>query len=182
MIALMFVIDVAFFFFTEALTNYDPGLIFSICFWLGYCNSCFNPFIYAFSSREFRRYIVKSRLSKYFFLLAFFRSFESILRCHRKQYRRTSISLSRVSAATATDQVQLRKSLSCDVTSPRFFPKLHSSVSCRTSYDSQQNFIPLRKTSNFLKRPHLSVFHRLSHSTNSKSLSDWHLQQPTNVS
>ncbi|CAF0768258.1 unnamed protein product [Adineta ricciae] len=147
----------------KALTNYDPGLIFSICFWLGYCNSCFNPFIYAFSSREFRR------------------SFESILRCHRKQYRRTSISLSRVSAATATDQVHLRKSLSCDVTSSRFFPKLHSSVSCRTSYDSQQNFIPLRKTSNFLKRPHLSVFHRLSHSTNSKSLPDWHLQQPTNV-
>ncbi|XP_014662992.1 PREDICTED: alpha-1A adrenergic receptor-like [Priapulus caudatus] len=32
-----------------------PELIFKIFFWLGYCNSCLNPVIYACSSREFQR-------------------------------------------------------------------------------------------------------------------------------
>ncbi|OWF49506.1 octopamine receptor 1-like [Mizuhopecten yessoensis] len=31
-----------------------PGLAFSIFFWLGYCNSMINPFIYALFSRDFR--------------------------------------------------------------------------------------------------------------------------------
>lgn len=31
-----------------------PPLVFSIFFWLGYCNSAVNPFIYAMFSREFR--------------------------------------------------------------------------------------------------------------------------------
>ena len=31
-----------------------PELVFDIFFWLGYCNSALNPFIYAMFSREFR--------------------------------------------------------------------------------------------------------------------------------
>ncbi|CAL8113232.1 unnamed protein product [Orchesella dallaii] len=35
--------------------NCIPEWIFSVCFWLGYFNSCLNPVIYACTSREFQR-------------------------------------------------------------------------------------------------------------------------------
>ncbi|CAF1075321.1 unnamed protein product [Adineta steineri] len=153
----------------KAWTGRDPGIIFSICFWLGYCNSCFNPFIYAFSSREFRK------------------AFENILKCHRKPYIRTSMSFSRISAATAIDHTQLKKSHSCDITSAPFFRKSDSTISCRTSCDSQNHFIHLTKNRLCLDRPQLSVFQRLSSPNSSKSLTtlhktnSWHLQEPTCV-
>lgn len=40
-----------------------PPLLFDICFWTGYFNSCLNPFIYASTSREYKR------------------AFDAILRC-----------------------------------------------------------------------------------------------------
>lgn len=43
-------------FWTGALCeNCIPEWIFSVCFWLGYFNSCLNPVIYACTSREFQR-------------------------------------------------------------------------------------------------------------------------------
>lgn len=36
-----------------------PDLLFDIIFWLGYCNSAFNPFIYNFFNPEFRQAFVK---------------------------------------------------------------------------------------------------------------------------
>ena len=32
-----------------------PDPLFAFFFWLGYCNSCLNPFIYVCTSREFKR-------------------------------------------------------------------------------------------------------------------------------
>nr|XP_006815470.1 PREDICTED: 5-hydroxytryptamine receptor 1-like [Saccoglossus kowalevskii] len=34
---------------------FPPELVFKIAFWLGYCNSCLNPIIYALSNRSFKR-------------------------------------------------------------------------------------------------------------------------------
>uniref|UniRef100_T1J0Y1 G-protein coupled receptors family 1 profile domain-containing protein n=1 Tax=Strigamia maritima TaxID=126957 RepID=T1J0Y1_STRMM len=46
---------------------YVPDSLFQIFFWLGYCNSCLNPIIYAKSSRDFKRAfkrILRCRLSR----------------------------------------------------------------------------------------------------------------------
>lgn len=46
--------------FVDALcSSCVPKLLFSCCFWLGYCNSSLNPFIYASTSREFKRTFAK---------------------------------------------------------------------------------------------------------------------------
>jgi hypothetical protein len=36
-----------------------PNKLFTVIFWLGYCNSLMNPIIYASSSREFKRAFLK---------------------------------------------------------------------------------------------------------------------------
>ncbi|CAF0855122.1 unnamed protein product, partial [Didymodactylos carnosus] len=100
----------------EALSSTDPGVIFSVCFWLGYCNSCFNPFIYAFSSREFRK------------------AFKSILRC-RPHFKKPS-TMYRLS--NALEGVRLRSLTSFDLSSNS--PIDDSVHSCRASIESQRLF------------------------------------------
>lgn len=46
-----------------------PPLLFDFCFWTGYFNSCLNPFIYASTSREYKR------------------AFHAILRCQWSKQR-----------------------------------------------------------------------------------------------
>ncbi|XP_064484727.1 alpha-1A adrenergic receptor-like [Ornithodoros turicata] len=46
-----------------------PPLLFDFCFWTGYMNSCLNPFIYASTSREYKR------------------AFRAILRCQWSKHR-----------------------------------------------------------------------------------------------
>ncbi|GLV31431.1 Octopamine beta2 receptor [Carabus blaptoides fortunei] len=53
----------------------DLSVPFNLAFWLGYFNSCINPFIYACSSRELRR------------------AFRGILCCRRREPRRRSLSV-----------------------------------------------------------------------------------------
>ncbi|CAF2092342.1 unnamed protein product [Rotaria magnacalcarata] len=147
----------------KAWTNYDPGIIFSICFWLGYCNSCFNPFIYAFSSREFRK------------------AFGSILKCQRRQYK-PSASFCRISASQI-DQSRLGKSHSCDITAGHILAKSEAIINQRISYDSQRPFTNLKKHQNFLDRPQLLPFRSLANPTTSQSLTTfddtnpWQLRQ-----
>ncbi len=115
-----------------------------------------------------------------------FRAFKSILKCHRTQHR-PSASFYRISATTITDQIRLEKSHSCDITAYHSFKKSDSITTYRTSCDSQRQFIPLRKNRNFLDRPQLSVFRRISNPKISKSLtsfdntSPWHLREPNSV-
>jgi hypothetical protein len=96
------------------------------------------------------------------------------------------MSFSRISATTA-DQIRLEKSHSCDITANHLLTKSDSIASYRTSCDSQNQFIPLRKSKNFLDRPQLSVFRRLSNPTVSKPLTtfqngnSWHLKEPNFV-
>ncbi|CAF1434717.1 unnamed protein product [Rotaria sp. Silwood1] len=148
----------------KAWTNYDPGIIFSICFWLGYCNSCFNPFIYAFSSREFRR------------------AFKSILKCQRIKYK-ASTSFFRTSTTTPIDQIRFGKSHSCDMSAANSLVKSNSIMSQRISYDSQHPFISLKENKNFLDHPQLSTFRQLSKPIIAKSLATlddtnpWHLRE-----
>ncbi|CAF2641366.1 unnamed protein product [Rotaria sp. Silwood2] len=113
----------------KALTSTDPGVIFSICFWLGYCNSCFNPFIYAFSSREFRR------------------AFKSILKCQRIKQHKPSTSFFRVSS-TITDQSRRKRSNSWDASGCHSTSKLSSIKSQRTSNNNQSHFTPFTTNRN----------------------------------
>ncbi|XP_033758412.1 alpha-1A adrenergic receptor-like [Pecten maximus] len=53
----------------DAATDVEfPGIVVKVTFWLGYVNSAINPFIYAYSSPEFRK------------------AFARILKCRRKMY------------------------------------------------------------------------------------------------
>ena len=55
------IFDNALFFFSDVLctTCNVPEKLFTVIFWLGYCNSLMNPIIYASSSREFKRAFIK---------------------------------------------------------------------------------------------------------------------------
>ena len=119
--------------------------------------------------------------------LIFRRAFQSILKCHRPQYR-TSSSFYRISASTIAEQIRLDKSPSCDITATHSLNKSDSITSHRASCDSQGHFLPLYGKRKLLDRPQLSsAFRRISNSTRSGSSrsfdqgSPWHLRQPNLV-
>ncbi|XP_014681071.1 PREDICTED: probable G-protein coupled receptor No9 [Priapulus caudatus] len=63
-------------YFVEAFcSDCIPSLVFSVCFWLGYCNSGINPFVYAMFSRDYRS------------------TFNRILRCRLGRDLRTTVTL-----------------------------------------------------------------------------------------
>jgi len=147
----------------KALTSTQPGVFFSICFWLGYCNSCFNPFIYAFSSREFRK------------------AFKSILKCQRIKQYKPATNLYRI-AATATDKLRTKRSRSCDLNGS------HSLVNSE-SVTSHGSHFHLSETNRYtVNNPHrTSRNESIINTSIPKSISTpadtspWHLRKSINV-
>ncbi|CAF3180836.1 unnamed protein product [Rotaria socialis] len=154
----------------KALTSTDPGVIFSICFWLGYCNSCFNPFIYAFSSREFRK------------------AFKSILKCERMKRHKLSLSSYRISTA-ARDQSCRKRSNSWGMSGSHSVLRSSSSTSTRrTLSDTQRRSRPSIAYRNSINNSHrISRQESITNTNISKSklatnnTSPWHLRTATNV-
>ncbi|CAF1041612.1 unnamed protein product [Rotaria sp. Silwood1] len=153
----------------KALTSTDPGVVFSICFWLGYCNSCFNPFIYAFSSREFRR------------------AFKSILKCQRIKQHKPSTNFYRISSTT-TDQSRKKRSSSWDANGCHSTPKLSSIKSHRTSKDKQYYFTSFTNNrTSVINSRRISRNDCIKNTTIPKSestpddTSPWHLRKSSSV-
>ncbi|CAF0802786.1 unnamed protein product [Didymodactylos carnosus] len=140
----------------EALSSVDPGVIFSVCFWLGYCNSCFNPFIYAFSSREFRK------------------AFKSILRC-RPHYKKTS-SMYRISSAI--EGLRLKSVASFDLSTN--IPMSASMTTYRASLESQRLFPSPHYDSRRSQAKRLSTDTLSIRSINDRRSSQTRLQKQTN--
>ncbi|CAF0968055.1 unnamed protein product [Adineta steineri] len=152
----------------KALTDVKPGAIFSICFWLGYCNSCFNPFIYAFSSREFRK------------------AFKAILRCQRIQQYKPSTNSSGKSSRMSD---HLRSKSSRETSSSLALRKSESTISRGTSNDSQRHNTSSSKTNRNITNDSKQILRHesITNQTIPKSLSasdntsPWHRRKPENV-
>jgi len=117
-------------------------------------------------------------------LYIYFRAFKSILKCQRIKQYKPSTNLYRLSSPISS-QARAKRSISCEMSGSHSIRKSESTISHRTSNDSQRHVGSLKTNRNVVNNPHRteSITHttiRKSSSTPDNS-SPWHLRKPMNV-
>jgi hypothetical protein len=139
-------------------------------------------YIRIFKSRisKVRRQRIQKKVSTYIY----FRAFKSILKCQRIKQYKPSTNLHRVTSPM-NNQSRAKRSISCEMSGSHSIRKSESTISHRTSNDSQRHVGSLRTNRNIVNNLHRTE--SITNTTIRKSLSTpdntspWHLRKPMNV-